>query len=106
MRLLREHAGSAQVMAVVKADGYGHGATQVARAALAAGAAELGVATLDEALAMRRDGVTAPLLAWLHAPGTDFAPALAADVQLGGVVGAPTRRSARRRRPAPGAPRP
>ena len=83
VRLLREHAGSAQVMAVVKADGYGHGATQVARAALAAGAAELGVATLDEALALRRDGVTAPLLSWLHPPGTDFAPALAADVQLG-----------------------
>ena len=83
VRLLKEHAGSAQVMAVVKADGYGHGAAQVARAALAAGAAELGVATLDEALAVRRDGVTAPLLAWLHPPGTDFAPALSADVALG-----------------------
>jgi alanine racemase len=82
VRLLREHAGSAQVMVVLKADGYGHGATQVARAALAAGAAELGVATLDEALAIRRDGVTAPLLAWLHPPGTDFAPALTADVQV------------------------
>ena len=76
VRLLREHAGSAQVMAVVKADGYGHGAAQVGRAALAAGAAELGVATIDEALALRRDGITAPVLAWLHAPGTDFAPAL------------------------------
>ena len=74
VRLLREHAGSAEVMAVVKADGYGHGAARVGRAALAAGAAELGVATLDEALALRRDGVTAPLLAWLHAPGADFAP--------------------------------
>ena len=82
VRLLREHAGSAQVMAVLKADGYGHGATQVARAALAAGASELGVATLDEALALRRDGVTAPLLAWLHAPGVDFAAALTADVQV------------------------
>ena len=83
VRVLKERAGSAEVMAVVKADGYGHGAAQVGRAALAAGAAELGVATLDEALALRRDGVTAPVLAWLHAPGTDFAPALAADVQLG-----------------------
>ena len=46
-------------MAVVKADGYGHGAAQVGRAALAAGAAELGVATIDEALALRRDGITA-----------------------------------------------
>jgi alanine racemase len=82
VRLLCEHAGSAQVMAVVKADGYGHGATQVGQVALAAGAAELGVATIDEALALRRDGISAPVLAWLHAPGTDFAPALQADVQV------------------------
>ncbi|CAN5683220.1 alanine racemase [soil metagenome] len=80
--ILREHAGQAQVMAVVKADGYGHGATQVATAALAAGAAELGVATVGEAVALRRDGITAPVLAWLHPPGTDFAPAVAGDVQI------------------------
>lgn len=80
--VLREHAGSAAVMAVVKADGYGHGATQVARAAVAAGAAELGVATLDEALALRRDGITTRVLCWLHPPGTDFAPALLADVDV------------------------
>ncbi|MBX7432201.1 alanine racemase [Mycobacterium sp. Y57] len=79
---LREHAGSAAVMAVVKADGYGHGATEVARAALAAGAAELGVATIEEALALRRDGIAAPVLAWLHTPGTDFGPAVAADIEL------------------------
>src|SRR4051794_31741109 len=82
VRLLRELAGSAQVMAVVKADGYGHGAIPVARAALAAGAAELGVATIEEALALRRDGITAPVLAWLHSPGTDFAPALQSDVAV------------------------
>jgi len=83
VRVLRELARSAQLMAVVKADGYGHGATEVARAAVAAGAAELGVATIEEALALRADGITAPVLAWLHPPGTDFAPALAADVQIG-----------------------
>ncbi|HYB36103.1 MAG TPA: alanine racemase [Mycobacterium sp.] len=82
VRALREHAGSAQVMAVVKADGYGHGAVRVARTALAAGAAELGVATIDEALELRADGTTAPVLAWLHRPGTDFGPALQADVQI------------------------
>src|SRR5271157_6531917 len=82
VRVLREHAGGAQVMAVVKADGYGHGATQVARTALAAGAAELGVATVDEALALRADGITAPVLAWLHPPGIDFGPALLADVEI------------------------
>jgi alanine racemase len=82
VRLLRQHAGSAQVMAVVKADGYGHGAVQVGRAALAAGAAELGVATVDEALALRRDGITAPVLAWLHPPDIDFAPALLTDIEV------------------------
>ena len=82
VRVLREHAGQAQVMAVVKADGYGHGAVQAARAAVAAGAAELGVATVDEALALRADGITAPVLAWLHRPGTDFGPALLADVEI------------------------
>ncbi|WP_094285880.1 alanine racemase [Mycobacterium lehmannii] len=82
VRLLRDLAGTAQVMVVVKADGYGHGATQVSRVALAAGATELGVATVAEALALRGDGITAPVLAWLHPPGTDFAPALAADVQI------------------------
>jgi alanine racemase len=82
VRVLREHAGAAQVMAVVKADGYGHGASQVARTALAAGAAELGVATVDEALALRADGITAPVLAWLHPPGIDFGPALLADIEI------------------------
>ncbi|WP_319430876.1 alanine racemase [Mycobacterium sp. RTGN5] len=82
VRVLREHAGSAQVMAVVKADAYGHGAVQAGRAALAAGAAELGVATIDEAVALRDGGITGPVLAWLHPPGTDFAPALTADIQV------------------------
>ncbi|HSS24993.1 MAG TPA: alanine racemase [Mycobacterium sp.] len=82
VRVLREHAGPAQVMAVVKADGYGHGATRVASASLAAGAAELGVATVDEALALRADGITAPVLAWLHPPGLDFGPALLADIEI------------------------
>jgi alanine racemase len=81
--ILREHAGPAQVMAVVKADGYGHGATAVARAAVAAGVAELGVATVTEALVLRADGITAPVLAWLHAPGTTFDAALNADVGIG-----------------------
>jgi alanine racemase len=83
VRVLREYAGRAQVMAVVKADGYGHGASEVARAAVAAGVAELGVATIAEALALRHDGITAPVLAWLHPVGTDFAAALDADVQIG-----------------------
>lgn len=82
VRLLRGHAGPARLMVVVKADGYGHGAVPVARAALAAGADELGVTTLTEALRIRAAGIDAPLLAWLHAPGADYAAALNADVEV------------------------
>ena len=59
---------SAEVMAVVKADGYGHGLVPSARAALAGGATWLGVAIIDEALALRDAGITAPVLAWLWTP--------------------------------------
>ncbi|WP_308123681.1 alanine racemase [Modestobacter marinus] len=79
--VLRERADR-PLMAVVKADGYGHGMVPAARAALAGGADALGVAVVEEALALRAAGVTAPLLAWLHAPGEDFAAALAADVEV------------------------
>lgn len=48
-------------MAVVKADGYGHGAVEVARAALKAGADRLGVATVDEAVELRSAGISAPI---------------------------------------------
>ena len=82
-RRLDELAGSAALMAVVKADGYGHGLVPSARAVLAGGAAWLGVAFLEEALALRAAGLDAPVLAWLFAPGEDLAPAVAARVDLG-----------------------
>lgn len=72
-----------EVIAVVKADGYGHGAVRAAVAALEGGAARLGVADIGEALALRRAGIDAPILAWLHAPGTSFAEAAAHDIELG-----------------------
>jgi alanine racemase len=78
---LRDRVGR-PLMAVVKADGYGHGLVPAARAALAGGADALGVAVLEEALALRAAGITAPVLAWLHAPGTDHAAALTADVEV------------------------
>jgi alanine racemase len=78
---LRERVGR-PLMAVVKADGYGHGLVPSARAALAGGADALGVAVLEEALGLRAAGVTAPLLSWLHTPGTDYAAALTADVEV------------------------
>lgn len=73
----------AQAMAVVKADAYGHGAIPVARAALDGGATWLGVADIDEALALREAGIDAPVLAWLHDPDADFAEAIERDVELG-----------------------
>ena len=79
--VLRERAAR-PLMAVVKADGYGHGLVPAARAVLAGGADALGVAVLEEALALRAAGITAPVLAWLHAPATDFAAALTADVDV------------------------
>ena len=62
-------ATPAEVMAVVKADGYGHGLIESARAAVAGGASWLGTATLDEAIALRRAGFRERLLAWLWTPG-------------------------------------
>ena len=78
-----EVAGSAQVMAVVKADAYGHGLIPSARAARAAGATWLGVALLDEAIELRAAGDTEPILAWLGVPGDNWAGAVAANVDLG-----------------------
>src|SRR6478736_912803 len=80
--VLRSRAVSAEVMAVVKADGYGHGLLPSARAALRGGATWLGVAQLNEAITLRDNGIGARLLSWLHAPGTDFGRAIDADVDL------------------------
>lgn len=79
--VLRRTAG-VPVMVVVKADGYGHGMPEVAAAARQAGAEWLGVATLDEALALRRAGDTGRLLCWLTVPGEPYDEAVAADVDL------------------------
>jgi alanine racemase len=67
-RWLAMRAAPAELMAVVKADAFGHGATPVARAALGSGASWLGVARLREALALRADGIRAPILAWQLEP--------------------------------------
>ena len=81
--VLAERAAGAAVMAVVKADGYGHGLVPTARAAVEGGASWLGVAFLEEALAVRAAGIDVPVLAWLTTPGEDLAPAVAAGIDLG-----------------------
>lgn len=82
VELLRERAAGAGVMAVVKADGYGHGLAPAARAAVAGGASWLGVALIDEALALREAGFDLPILCWLYAPGERHDAAVAAGVDL------------------------
>jgi alanine racemase len=80
--VLDEHAGAAGVMAVVKADGYGHGLVESARASLAGGASWLGVAFVEEALALRAAGIDAPMLSWLAGPDESLVDAVRADVDL------------------------
>lgn len=79
---LVRRAAPSQVLAVVKADAYGHGLVDSARAALAGGASWLGVAQLAEALRLREAGITAPLLTWLFAPGADIGGAIDADIEV------------------------
>ncbi|HEV7977138.1 alanine racemase [Amycolatopsis sp.] len=78
----RAAVSGAETMAVVKADGYGHGALPVARAALEAGATWLGACSLGEALDLRRAGITARLFSWLDTPDVDFLPALTHGIDL------------------------
>ena len=79
---LRAHVAPAAVMVVVKADAYGHGLLECARAARDAGADWLGVATPGEALALRAAGDRGLLLAWLYGPQEDLNPLLAAEVDV------------------------
>ncbi|GAA4111451.1 alanine racemase [Knoellia locipacati] len=82
VRELARRSPGAEVMAVVKADAYGHGLAHSARAAVAGGASWLGVAQLSEALELRAAGVTTRALTWLYAPGADFGAAIDADLDL------------------------
>jgi alanine racemase len=78
---LKAKAG-VDLLAVVKADAYGHGLVPVAKAALEGGANWLGVALLEEAIALRAAGITAPILAWLVPPGSDFQSAVDNDIDI------------------------
>jgi alanine racemase len=83
VRTLAAIVAPARTMLAVKADGYGHGMIPIARAAIEAGADSLAVLDVDAALGLRAAGITVPLFAWLHGTDTDFAAAIAADVDLG-----------------------
>ena len=70
------------LMAVVKADAYGHGLVEVGLVAEKSGADWLGVALLEEAITLRTHGVRAPILAWLLPPGSDFKKAVNHDIDI------------------------
>ncbi|HEX2314137.1 MAG TPA: alanine racemase, partial [Thermomonospora sp.] len=80
--VLRERAAGADVMAMVKAEGYGHGLVASARAALDGGATWIGVARVAEALRLRAAGVTAPVLVAVATRGEPYEDAVAAGVDL------------------------
>lgn len=81
---LKTLAGTEEFIAVVKANGYGHGALQVANAAIKGGATRIGVADLQEALDLKLAGLDqVPLLAWLHPPGTTFHEAAQSGIEIG-----------------------
>ena len=81
VKKLKAAAGT-ELMAVVKADAYGHGLVPVAKAALEAGASWLGVALVEEAHSLRSAGITSPILAWLMPPGSDYAAAIDANIDI------------------------
>ncbi|HQU26416.1 MAG TPA: alanine racemase, partial [Acidimicrobiales bacterium] len=102
---LRAVLGATRLCAVVKANGYGHGATLVGPAALEAGADLLAVALVDEGLELRRVGVTAPILLLAEIQPSALDAAMANDLTLTvgslsgaeAVVAVATRRAARAR---------
>src|SRR5450756_418458 len=91
---LRAHVAPAAVMAVVKANGYGHGAVQAARAAVRGGADWLGVVHVDEALELRGAGLDVPLLCMMSIAEHAHADAIAADVDLSAGSAGMVRRAA------------
>ncbi|MFE0878655.1 alanine racemase [Streptomyces smyrnaeus] len=82
VRALRGYAPRAELMAVVKSDGYGHGAVPCARAARQAGAGWLGTATPQEAIALRDAGDRGRILCWLWTPGGPWREAIERDIDV------------------------
>lgn len=81
-KTLKEIAAT-KVMAIVKADAFGHGKIEVARKLESIGVDMLGTADLDEAMELRESGIAAPMMAWLHGKDTDFAPAIQQNIDVG-----------------------
>ena len=74
---------TADVLAVVKADAYGHGLIPVSKALEEAGADWFGTALLEEAINLRKAGILKPIISWLTPLGEDFKSAIGLDIDLG-----------------------
>ena len=83
VRTVAARVAPAQLIAVVKADAYGHGLVPVARAMAEAGADAFGVVDLDEARRLKQGGIERPIIAWIHPPDADFGWAVAFGIELG-----------------------
>ena len=81
IRVIRRRTGT-EVMAVIKANGYGHGALQVAQAATEAGATWCGVARMEEALALRDQGITSEIMVLGYTPPALIPEAIRQDIHV------------------------
>lgn len=82
LKRITEMCHGAKVMAVVKADAYGHGLVEISKAAVAAGVEMLGVLDIETGLELRKHGIRIAQFAWLHSPQSDFAAAIDAGIEL------------------------
>lgn len=72
-----------QVLAIVKADAFGHGMIEVSKKLESIGVDILGTADIEEAMDLRKAGIKSPIMAWLHGKNTKFEEAISSDIQLG-----------------------
>jgi alanine racemase len=81
-KTLKKLTGS-QVLAIVKADAFGHGIIEVSKKLESIGVDILGTADIDEAMELRKAGIKSPIMAWLHGKNTQFEEAVSNDIELG-----------------------
>ena len=72
-----------QVLAIVKADAFGHGMIEVSKKLESIGVDIVGTADIEEAMELRQAGIKSPIMAWLHGNNTNFEEAISSDIQLG-----------------------
>ena len=82
LKLISELVRPAKVMAVIKADAYGHGLIEIAKAAEELGVDSLGVLDIETGLKIRKAGVKTPAFAWLHSPESNFSAAVKSGIEL------------------------